>query len=145
GGAFLLGIGMWDKALFAWMLSGAAIATLMIFPRELKRYLTVRNAAVAAAFFLLGALPLVIYNVRRPFETFRGNARFSADDMMAKLYQLPSTADGSALFGFVVEEKGSGQPRLPATRLERASLGISRIVGERMSNLNWYALVLSLM
>jgi hypothetical protein len=47
-GWFCLGLGMWDKALFAWTLGGVAVAGGFVFHRELWKRLTWRNAAVAS-------------------------------------------------------------------------------------------------
>jgi 4-amino-4-deoxy-L-arabinose transferase-like glycosyltransferase len=145
GGSFLLGLGMWDKALFAWMLSGAVVATPVIFFKEIKRFLTVRRITVAGFFFVLGILPLLIYNVRRPLETFRGNTRFSSLDLSSKLLQIPATAKGNVLFGYVFEEDHARPQREPGNSVERASVGLSRLVGERRASLNWYALAAALL
>jgi predicted membrane-bound mannosyltransferase len=39
-GCFLFGLGLWDKALFAWSLIGLGVATLVVFPRRVLKYLT---------------------------------------------------------------------------------------------------------
>jgi hypothetical protein len=145
GGCFLLGLGMWDKALFAWMLSGAVVAAVLIFFKEIKRFLSVRRIIVAGFFFALGMLPLIIYNIRRPLETFRGNTKFSSDDLSSKVAQIPATAKGNVLFGYVFEENHALPQREPQNALERASVGLSRMVGERRANLNWYALAATLL
>ncbi|MCC6391670.1 MAG: hypothetical protein IT167_13810 [Bryobacterales bacterium] len=146
GGCFALGIGLWDKALFLWMLSGAGFACLIVFFTEIKRFLTPRRIITAGFFFLLGALPFVIYNIRRPLETFRGNASFSRDDLSNKIHLLPYTMNGSVLFGYLVDEdwavKTPGQPR---TAVERASLALAQLSGERRENLYWYAFAASLL
>lgn len=144
GGFFLFGFGMWDKALFAWTLSGVAIATVLVFPTSIKRFLKPRLIVGAGLFFLLGALPLVIYNVRRPLETFRGNASFSSQDIENKLNLPQATLNGSVLFGYLVEENHAVVQRPPRTTLERLSIGLSNWVGERRTNLYWHAFVLSL-
>lgn len=143
-GFFLFGFGMWDKALFAWTLSGAGIATLLLFPNSIKRFLQPRLIGTAAIFFLLGALPLVIYNVRRPLETFRGNAKFSSVDLQQKLYLPRGTLNGSALFGYLVEENHAVVQRAPRTPLERFAIAFSDRVGERRSSLYWYAFAAAL-
>jgi len=145
GGCFLLGLGMWDKALFAWMLSGAVVAAALVFFKEIKRFLSVRRIIVAGFFFALGSLPLIIYNIRRPLETFRGNTKFSSDDLASKVAQIPATAKGNVLFGYVFEENHAGPQRAPANALERASVALSNLVGERRGNLNWYALAATLL
>ncbi len=43
GGFFLIGLALWDKAVFLWVLFGLAVATVAVFPREVRRSLTVRN------------------------------------------------------------------------------------------------------
>ena len=62
-GGLCFGLGMWDKALFAWTLGGVAVAAGFVFHRELWKRLTWRNAAVGGAAFCLGALPLIAYNL----------------------------------------------------------------------------------
>jgi 4-amino-4-deoxy-L-arabinose transferase-like glycosyltransferase len=101
GGFFLLGLALWDKAVSLWVLGGLAVATLVVFPRHVWRHLTKRNLAVAVAFLVLGALPLLIYNVARPFETLRANVKVAADSIPVKATILSRSIDGSALFGFV--------------------------------------------
>jgi hypothetical protein len=146
GGCFALGLGLWDKALFLWMLSGAGVACLIVFFTEVKRFLTARRIITAGFFFLLGALPFVIYNVRRPLETFRGNTSFSSEDLSNKVHLLPYTLNGSVLFGYLVDEdwavKTPGEPR---TSVERASLALARLSGERRESLYWYAFAASLL
>lgn len=143
-GMWFWGAGLWDKALLVWMLSGISVAALILFYRELTRFLTARKIILAAVFFLLGALPLVIYNVRRPLETFRGNTVFSSEDLRSKLNLLPVTLNGSVFFGFLVEEDWPVKPREPQIALERASVRLARMVGERRRSLYWAAFVLSL-
>src|SRR5436190_199167 len=63
GAFFLLGLGMWDKAVFAWVLFGLVLAAVAVFPRDLRKHLSRANLAVAGLAMLAGALPLVIYNI----------------------------------------------------------------------------------
>jgi hypothetical protein len=144
GGFFFFGLGMWDKALFAWTLSGVSIATLVVFPTCVKRFFKPRLIVMAGIFFLLGALPLVIYNVRRPLETFRGNTSFSTADLESKLNLPQATLNGSVMFGYLVEENHAVVQRSPRTALERMSIGLSDWVGERRTNLYWHAFVFAL-
>jgi 4-amino-4-deoxy-L-arabinose transferase-like glycosyltransferase len=92
-GFFLLGLGLWDKALFVWMLSGLGVATLVVFRRELASRLTWRNAGLAVVCFLAGAWPLVAYNRARPMQTLSANASFSASELDSKLVQMRLTLD----------------------------------------------------
>ena len=77
-GFFWFGLALWDKALFLWLFSGLVVATIAVFPRELWSRCTRKNLGLAAAGLLLGALPLVAYNVASNFDTFRSNSSFSA-------------------------------------------------------------------
>src|SRR5262249_24213788 len=74
---FLFGLGIWDKALFLWMLGGLGIATLIVLPKLLWRHFTFKNLLIAVLAFAAGAAPLIRYNVREPWATFRGNASWS--------------------------------------------------------------------
>ena len=97
-GCFLLGLGVWDKVLFLWVLGGLIAAIFCVFPRELWRRLSIRNAAVATVAFCLGALPLLIYNAASGFATFRSGAGFGFDELEQKAIQLRYAWDGRILF-----------------------------------------------
>ena len=109
----MLGLALWDKAVFLWVLGGLAVATLVVFPRNVRRHLTKRNLAVAVAFLVLGALPLLIYNVARPFETLRANVKVASEPLLVKPILLSRSIDGSALFGFVTAADSPPRPRMP--------------------------------
>ncbi len=53
-GFFCFGLALWNKALFVWALSGLIAATIAVFWPEVRRSLTPRNAATAAAAFSMG-------------------------------------------------------------------------------------------
>ncbi len=144
-GAFSFGFGLWDKALLIWMLSGIGIATLLIFHTEIKRHLSIRRIILAGFFFLFGALPLLIYNIDKDLETFRGNARFSTEGLPTKVILFPRTLQGSALFGFLVEEDGRVTPRPPKTAFEAQTLAAADLLGQPRAGLNWHAFVVSLL
>jgi hypothetical protein len=101
-GAFCLGLGFWDKAIFAWSIAGLAAACLAVCPRALMRRFSLRHAGIAAASFVVGALPLVIYNVAHPLETVKGNASQAGLNLVGKFSYLIHSLDGSALFGYLV-------------------------------------------
>jgi hypothetical protein len=87
-GFFLFGWALWDKSLFAWMLSGMAVAALLVVPKELWNSFNLRNLALASAAFCLGAAPLIYYNVCFPLQTLRANAAYTADDVRGKSHLL---------------------------------------------------------
>jgi len=127
---FLFGLAMWDKAVFAWVLLGLAAATVVVFPRELCRRLTLPNAAIAAAFMILGAAPLAIYNVARPLETLRANAKLAPDSALEKAIILWRTLDGSALFGFFTALDPGPHPGVPRSVAQRLSAHLAAWLGQ---------------
>lgn len=111
GGAFfLLGLGLWDKAVFAWVLFGLAVAAVAVFPRDVRKHLSGANIAVAGLAMLAGALPLVIYNIARPLETLRSNAHLEQTGVLAKAELLRRTMDGYVMFGFLTASEPGPQP-----------------------------------
>jgi hypothetical protein len=133
-GFLFFGLGMWDKALFTWMLAGLAIATVCVFRRELWLRFTLRNVSLAAAGFCLGALPLIVYNAASGLATFRSNSSFSFDDFRIKARSLQTTWNGSALFGYIANNPDAGSPRPAETTLERASFALHSAVGDHRQN-----------
>ena len=143
GAAFLaLGLGMWDKALFSWMLAGLVIASLIFLVPEIRRRLTAGNVLVAVAAFLVGSAPLVIYNVRNNLETFRGNTKLSAAEIWPKVRAMPGTLNGSGLFGYLIQEEGGESPLAPRGLVERVPAAVRGAVGEWRQGWLPYALVL---
>jgi 4-amino-4-deoxy-L-arabinose transferase-like glycosyltransferase len=133
---FLFGLAMWDKAIFIWSLAGLAAAALVVFPRVLWRLVTPKAVGVTVAAFLLGAAPLVKFNVRTRGETFRSNAVWSTDKFSSKLAMLQGTVEGGYLFGYMVREDNDGAPpRSPGTLLAKASEGVSALFGHPRRNL----------
>jgi 4-amino-4-deoxy-L-arabinose transferase-like glycosyltransferase len=130
-GFFIFGLALWDKALFSWCLIGLAVATLVVFPRALVSKITLRNLGVAVAAFLIGAAPLVNYNLNKQFETFRGNTHFSTAGFTQKALILRNGLDGSSLFGYIVRDDLAVPAVEPKNALERASVGLSRLAGGR--------------
>jgi 4-amino-4-deoxy-L-arabinose transferase-like glycosyltransferase len=145
-GCFLLGLGMWDKALAVWMLAGLGVAALVIVPRPIFRLFTVRRVGVAVLAFGLGALPLIIYNVANQGVTFRGNTTWDTSDLAGKARLMRGTAEGSALFGWLnFEDWQTKQPHRPHGALESATAGISAIDSHVRHGLLFYAFLLALL
>ena len=70
--AFLVGVGLYDKVIFAWYvaaLAAAIVATRRHWPRP--RPHVVAGGALA---LIVGAAPLVAYNLKDPLATLRDNA-----------------------------------------------------------------------
>ncbi|MEJ5368605.1 MAG: glycosyltransferase family 39 protein [Bryobacteraceae bacterium] len=144
-GAFLAGLGVWDKALFLWTLGGAAVGAALVFPRELLRVARDRRLAGAAVLgFVIGAAPFLHYNVTSGFRTFRESAkRDELRNALMKAVVLDRTLDGGGLFGYLVRESSEGPPA-DLTERERWFLTLGERLG--MPRRSWQAplLVVSL-
>ena len=103
---YFWGLGLWDKALMLWPLSGLAVASILVYRREVIARLRPANLGIAVACLAIGASPLIWYNVERPGETAAGNISFSGSDMHQKLKALRESVDGSSMFGFMVYGDG---------------------------------------
>ena len=137
---FLFGLAMWDKALFIWSMAGLAAAALVVFPRALLRLATPKAVGVAVVAFLLGAAPLVHFNLRKGGETFRNNAAWSTKGFSSKLAMLAGTLGGGYLFGYMIREDNDGAPPLaPTTPLTKASERVSALFGHPRHNLLIFA------
>jgi 4-amino-4-deoxy-L-arabinose transferase-like glycosyltransferase len=108
-GFLLFGLGLWDKAIFIWILSGMAVAAALVYPREVWKDFGWRNAAIAILAFGLGAAPLIRYNVRQPFATIGSNASFDRGTLASKIQNVFSTLSGQALFGFLARADPDGK------------------------------------
>jgi hypothetical protein len=142
----LLGLAMWDKALAIWMLAGMGVATAVVLNKKLLGVMTPRRVAISVICFCLGALPLLIYNVNNHWATFRGNATWDTHDIPGKARLLAATADGHALFGWLVNEDWqTDKPHAPRSALTGISAGISSLAQSPRHNLMLYAFVLALL
>jgi hypothetical protein len=149
GGFFSLGLGLWDKALFAWIIFGLCVAAMAVFPKDVLRRLTAKNLSLALAGFLLGAWPLLVFNARHQWRTVRGNASFSAGNMGQKSEVFERTLNGSSLFGYMVNDASSQPPEAPELWLERSSINMAdfraEFSGQPQQNFLVPALLISLL
>ncbi len=141
---FLFGLGVWDKALFIWLLSGMGVATLLVLPGQLRKYLTLQNLATAIVAFAIGCFPLIRYNVRQKLATFRDNAAWNADEVRIKTRVLTTTFSGQALFGYLVRDETDGPARQPRTPIDRLSMGLSELTDHPENGFLFYAFLTSL-
>jgi 4-amino-4-deoxy-L-arabinose transferase-like glycosyltransferase len=142
-GFFLLGLGLWDKAIFAWVLFGISAATVIVFPRDVWRHLTIRNLSIAAAATIMGALPLLIYNIARPLDTFKTNVHMTHEPLMHKVDLLELTMSGSALFGFFTAVEPPPHPGEANTPVLKISKAISAAAHHPIANFTIWAACLS--
>ena len=146
GGFFLFGLGLWDKALMVWMLTGMAAAALLVFPGRIWEAFTVKRAAVVVLALALGSLPLIIYNAENNWDTFRSNAALDFTDIPNKAHLLLSCFSGECLFGWLVaEDHETPAPHQPATLLQRAAFGLAGGAGHPRHNLMIVALAAALL
>lgn len=144
-GFFFFGVALWNKAIFGWALTGLAFATGLIFWPEVKRAFTFRRAAIAGTAFLLGALPVLVYNLGHPFDTLRQNAHREAPALLLpKLRMLGATLDGSGLFGFIPNEDWADDPKTPSSPLGRTSVFFHSHLGEHRETWTGWAFLLAL-
>jgi len=145
-GFFLLGLGVWDKALAVWMLSGIAVAALVVFPVRILRLANGKRLAVALLGFSLGVYPLVLYNVKNHGATFAGNVRRDTSDLPGKARILVSTAKGGGLFGWMFSEDWQTPvPHAPRGILEQLSGRISTLDGHIRQSVFYYAFLLAVL
>jgi 4-amino-4-deoxy-L-arabinose transferase-like glycosyltransferase len=145
-GAFLLGLMLWDKALGVWMLSGLGAATIVTLRRHIVAAWTLPRLAIAILGFVLGALPLIVYNAGHQWNTFGGNFHRDTSQIAGKAIFLANTAGGPGLFGWMTsEESQTPTPHQPKGAIETVSAGISALAGHPRHHLLLYAFVLALL
>jgi 4-amino-4-deoxy-L-arabinose transferase-like glycosyltransferase len=140
---FLFGLGLWDKAIFAWALVGISLATAIVFPRAVWRRFTVRNLAIAAASMIVGALPLVIYNIARPLETFKSSAHQAHEPIALKAAMLENTVSGAAFFNFFTSIAPPPRPDAANTNGLKFSQAVSEATHYPAHNFTLWALCFS--
>jgi hypothetical protein len=149
-GFFWFGLALWDKALFLWLFSGLAVATVAIFPKDLWLRCTRKNLALSAAGLIVGAMPLVAYNAVSNFDTFRSNSTFLLSQLPSRLHALRITWDGEILWEYMVHAPWApGVMRESDTALQNVSEEVHSEVGFRYHYHNemepafWLALALT--
>jgi hypothetical protein len=139
-GFFCFGLAMWNKAIFSWALIGLTAAATVVLWKPLWRAFTLRNAAIAVVSFLLGATPLVYFNLTHDFATFRQNAKFAPEEIPGKWIQLKAALEGTSLFGYIAREEWEEPFQSHDERGYRASEWVRETVGERRTSYFYYAM-----
>jgi len=140
-GCFAFGLAMWDKALAEWMLSGLAVAALVLCLRQIRSIFALRRAGIAAVAFCLGALPLIVYNAANSGATFSGNFHRETNRFGEKAQVLWNTVDGSGLIGYLTHADSQTPHPHERRGLQSVSAGIERAMGDDTDNLTIYGLV----
>jgi 4-amino-4-deoxy-L-arabinose transferase-like glycosyltransferase len=146
GGFFLLGLGMWDKALAVWMLGGMGVAAIVVFPKRLRAVASGRRMATATLGFALGSLPLLVFNMEYGWATFAGNVRRDTSDIPGKARILRRTAEGDGLFSWMFDEQWqTPAPHAPRGVVEVTSARISSLARHPRRHSLFYAFLLALL
>lgn len=141
--AFCAGLGLWDKALFFWPLSGVCLASIALAPASWKP--SRRKVLAAVLGFSLGALPLLYFNATHHLETFASNGHFTLAEFPGKFQVLKQTWNGSILFGYLINEESAANPRAPETTIERYSAALHNAAGTHRTNWMTPALLAALL
>jgi hypothetical protein len=145
-GFCVLGLGMWDKALFIWIFGGIGLAALVVFPRRLWALVSRERLTVAALGLLLGVFPLLIYNVENHWATFIGNVSRDTSDIPGKAHILMETAKGDGLFSWMFDEQWqTPSPHAPKGIVQQTSAKISSLSGHPRRHALFYAFLLALL
>ncbi len=145
-GFCLLGLGMWDKALAVWMLGGMGVGAMVVFPRRLLALYTRERLALAAAGFVVGAFPLLVFNLENNWATFAGNVSRDTNDLPGKARMLMETAKGDGLFGWMFNEGWqTPKPQSPRGVIQTASADIASLFGHPRRHALFYAFLLALL
>ena len=126
------GLALWNKAIFVWALSGIVVGGVLVFWPEIKRCLKPRIVVVAAAAFVGGALPLVVYNLTHRSATVTENAHLDPRSVAGKWIQVELAANGSSLFGYMTGEEWWPNPKAPQSLRGRAAVWIHDRIGDHL-------------
>jgi hypothetical protein len=134
---------LWDKFVAIWMLTGLASAALCCYWTDVKRVITWRHTFFATLFFLLGASPLLLFNINKPLGTF--TEAFAIERHMGmKLRFLHESLDGNGLFGWLtLEDVQTEVHHRPNGLTELASFSLSNVARKPRRSLLEITLLLS--
>jgi hypothetical protein len=133
-GSFVIGLALWDKALFVWNLSGMVVSLLLFGFSAVRRRITLRNASLAMLGLLLGTMPLILFNIRHKNETLGANTHLSAVDTPRKFRYLAASLNSETAPGAIA---GIGIPgsAVPArSRLQRAIVRLADATNSVVGN-----------
>jgi len=144
--AFLsFGLGLWDKAIFVWMLAGLGAGAAVVYPRESVRRMTLGNLAAALLGLVLGASPLIAYNIAQPWETFRSNSHFVSNEFGGKWNLVRATVRGGALQGYLTLPDSAPAPHGPSSPVEDFSFRLHSLTGAHQDGYQEQALIAALL
>ncbi len=124
----LFGLGLWDKALFVWNLSGLVVASLILYGRQLRTWLNLKAVLVALVGVLVGAAPLVKYAVSTQGQTFL-QPKHSFRDLRDKWVVFRATLEGTVMQGFMVPPAGAPSQSVVWQALDGLARHLQRVPG----------------
>jgi hypothetical protein len=142
---FAAGLALWDKAISIWLYAGGGIALAVVFWRECLGI--VRKPRLASSFILpmiLGASPLISYNIIQPFATARPVVSGDDQPLAIKVMNMDGSLNGGGLLGYLVRDVPEGQAG-PLRIYQRASLWLSTRFGAPRRSFQQVVLVVSLL
>jgi 4-amino-4-deoxy-L-arabinose transferase-like glycosyltransferase len=98
---FLLGLGLYNKIIFAWYLAALSVSLLCFFRDSVKQLAQRRQLICLVPAFVLGCLPLIAFNISIPMATFKNNEVFGSFNMgtLRHRYELiRGTLDGGGTY-----------------------------------------------
>jgi hypothetical protein len=98
----LAGAMLWYKAVFAFPMAGILIACAAVFPRRLWQRASAGTLAIALAALLVGASPLLLFNIRTGGATLKAWSQLAPIPASEKLMMLRLTLNGKALEHYMV-------------------------------------------
>lgn len=112
---YCCGLALWNKAIFIWVLAAIALSAVICYPRQLIALVTPselrhRGQAyiLAGLCFLLGAAPILMYNIGRSGETLSSNATFERSIPAGKLGAAETSLDGSVIASYMFAFEHNG-------------------------------------
>ena len=148
-GWFFIGLAFWNKAIVVWSVTGLLVAAIIFARPMLARMLRGRNAMIVSGALLLGAFPLIVYNVRHPLQTYTENVHRTDTEFQLRnrVEVLRVTANGSTLFGYLFNEVGERGLReslgVPATAVGLVLAGTQGLFIAAAALVSWLFMVVS--
>ena len=103
-GSFLLGLGVYDKIVFAWTVIGVLIALRCCFWSKFKTRIGWREIVLSMVAFAIGCSPLIAFNLTHGMQTFHGHGitigRWG-ESLIYRYNLFYSTFDGGAVYDVV--------------------------------------------
>ncbi len=102
GSAFLLaGVSVWYKAIFLFPFAAVLCALAVVYFKEFRARLSLRNVSGAVICFAAGLSPLIAFNIARPGATVAAANYIGVASVSEKTLMMRRTLDGRALEHYI--------------------------------------------